>query len=146
MRLEAIVGAGVLVLVAFLLFSARLFVHIPLEDQAVYFARFTNVGGLTVGADVKISGIKVGIVKSLKVDQDYQATASLAIDKNISLPEDTSAVIATDGLIGNKFVALQVGFDDSILKSGAEITSTKSAVNLEDLIDKFIIGAMSGGR
>lgn len=109
-------------------------------------ARFNNVGGLAVGADIKINGIKVGIVKSLAIDENYQAKAELLMKDNIKVPSDTTAAVSTDGIMGNKFISLDTGFSEETLGAGSEIESTRSAVNLESLIDKFIVGSTSKGK
>lgn len=141
--LEAIIGAVVLVIAGFFVYFAFSSSGEKISHGYVLCAKFQNVGGLAVGADVKINGIKIGIVKSLSIDENYQAKAELLIKDGIKVPQDTSAAIATDGIMGNKFISLDTGFSDDMLPANSEIESTKSAVNLEDLIDKFIVGSVS---
>jgi phospholipid/cholesterol/gamma-HCH transport system substrate-binding protein len=139
--LEAVIGAVVLIIAGFFMFFAYTTSGEKINDGYSLVAYFDNVGGLVAGADVKINGIKIGIVKSLTIDENYQARAELRMKDSISVPVDTVASVTTDGLMGNKFVALSPGFDKTMLKNGEEIESTRSAVNLENLIDKFIVGS-----
>jgi phospholipid/cholesterol/gamma-HCH transport system substrate-binding protein len=141
--LEAVIGAVVLIIAGFFMFFAYTTSGEKINNGYVLLAYFDNVGGLTVGADVKVNGIKVGIVRSLSIDENYQARAELLIKNSISIPVDTTASVTTDGIMGNKFIALYPGFDKAMLKGGEEIESTRSAINLENLVDKFLIGTAS---
>ncbi len=143
--LEAIIGAVVLVIAVFFIFFAYTTSGEKITKGYTLTACFSNVGGLAVGADVKINGIKVGIVQSLKIDENYQARATLLIKNEIQVPTDTTAAVTTDGIMGNKFVSLVIGFSNQMFKNGEEIESTRSSVNLEDLIDRFIVGSVAKG-
>jgi phospholipid/cholesterol/gamma-HCH transport system substrate-binding protein len=68
----------------------------------------------------------------------YFAVLTLSVDNSVKLPTDTSAKVASDGLLGNKYVALTPGADEKILAAGGEITHTQSAINLEDLVSRYI--------
>lgn len=144
--LEAIIGAVVLIIAGFFVYFAFASSGEKINDGYILTARFNNVSGLAVGADIKINGIKVGIVKSLTIDENYQAKAELLLKRNILIPSDTGAVITTDGLMGNKFIALEIGFSEETLAPNSAIKSTKSAINLENLVDKFIAGSISNGK
>jgi phospholipid/cholesterol/gamma-HCH transport system substrate-binding protein len=143
--LEAIIGIVVLVIAIFFVFFAYTTSGEKISSGSAFVACFDNVSGLAIGADIKINGIKVGIVKDLKINEGYRAEATLLLKNGINLPEDTTAAVVTDGIMGNKFISLIIGFSDKMLTNGQEIESTKSSINLEDLIDKFIIGALSKG-
>lgn len=107
-------------------------------------ARFENVGGIQSGADVRIAGVKVGSVTGVKVDpQTYQALVSFTVQGDVKLPADSSAVISSGGLLGGSFLGLSPGGDDALLKDGQTVTITQSAVNLEDLLGKFIFNVGS---
>ena len=74
------------------------------------FARFDQVQGLVVGGDVKIGGIKVGTITGLALTPEtYEAEVSLAVDRGISLPQDTSARIESEGLLGGQYLSLEPG-------------------------------------
>jgi phospholipid/cholesterol/gamma-HCH transport system substrate-binding protein len=105
-------------------------------------ARFADVGGIAPGASVLISGVPVGKVESLDLDDRYNAIATLRIRKGVLLPSDTMAAIRSSGLIGEKHIALSPGSEDSLLQPGETITDTESSVNLESLISRFAFGGV----
>lgn len=104
-------------------------------------ARFTNVGALSVGAPVKMAGVAIGSVQSVQADPvKLDALVTLAIDKKYNqIPDDSSAAVFTSGLIGSQYVALQPGGSPDVLKDGDEMILTQSAMQLEDLIGKFLV-------
>lgn len=104
------------------------------------FANFDEIGGLKARAPVVIAGVKVGQVDSIVLDKDFRARVQLDLRGNLQLPTDTSASIMTSGLLGDKYVSLQLGGADQYLKAGDEITFTESSVILERLIGKLIHG------
>ncbi|HYZ61848.1 MAG TPA: outer membrane lipid asymmetry maintenance protein MlaD [Acetobacteraceae bacterium] len=107
-------------------------------------AEFTNVGSVGPGTDVRVSGVKIGSVTGLRIDpQSYQAILDFTVRSDLKLPEDSSAVISTGGLLGGSFVSIAPGGSDKILKDGGTITITQSATNLEDLLGKFIFNVGS---
>jgi phospholipid/cholesterol/gamma-HCH transport system substrate-binding protein len=109
----------------------------------VLFADFDQIGGLKPRAQVEISGVKVGQVESITLNQDYRARVRMALRSNLELPVDTSASIVTAGLLGDRYVSLQLGGEEKTLKPGDDIRFTQSAVMLESLIGKFIYGSES---
>ncbi|MBM7130229.1 outer membrane lipid asymmetry maintenance protein MlaD [Dyella mobilis] len=110
-------------------------------------ADFTNVGALSVGAPVKMSGVAIGSVASIKADPTkLDAEVTLAIDKKFSqIPDDSSAAIFTSGLIGSQYVAIQPGGSPNSLKDGDQLVLTQSSMQLEDLIGKFLVNGSSSG-
>ena len=110
------------------------------------YASFDQTGGLKPRAPVVISGVKVGQIDAIDLGTDYRARATLELDKKLELPTDTTASIQTAGLLGDRYVALQLGGDDKMLKSGDEITFTESAVILERLIGKLVHNAPSAEK
>lgn len=102
------------------------------------YATFDQIGGLTARAPVVVSGVEVGQVSSIGLDEDLRARVELDLDPSLELSVDTSAAIMTEGVLGNKFVALEPGGEEELLKSGDEIAFTESAVLLERLIGKFV--------
>jgi phospholipid/cholesterol/gamma-HCH transport system substrate-binding protein len=109
------------------------------------YASFDQTGGLKPRAPVVISGVKVGQVKAITLGKDFRARVELDLDASLKLPTDSSASIVTAGILGDRYVSLQVGGDDQILKSGDTITFTESAVILESLIGKFMYGRTGEG-
>jgi len=106
-------------------------------------SRFSNAGGIHPGCSVLLSGVTVGRVEGVKMDpSDYSAIVTLRITSLLKLPTDSMASVKTSGLIGDKYIALAPGADDSILKPGDRITLTESAVDLESLIGKIAFGSV----
>jgi len=107
-------------------------------------ASFDNLGGLASGADVRIAGVKVGTVGAARIDpKTYQAVLTFTVQPDVQLPTDSSATIASGGLLGGAFLSLSPGGAEAMLKSGQAITITQSAVNFEDLLGKFIFNVGS---
>lgn len=105
-------------------------------------ANFSQINGILPGQDVRISGVKVGSVLKTELDhQTYLAKVTLGIADDIELPTDTVAKISSEGLLGGKFLALEPGADDKMLRDGDKIEYTQAAVNLEEMIGKFIFSA-----
>jgi phospholipid/cholesterol/gamma-HCH transport system substrate-binding protein len=106
-------------------------------------ARFANTGGLNKGSTVMLGGVTVGRVEGIRLDPaDYSAIVDMSIMREVLLPADTMASIKTSGLIGDKFVALAPGAEDSVLKPSERIVMTESAVELESLISKMAFGSV----
>jgi phospholipid/cholesterol/gamma-HCH transport system substrate-binding protein len=102
-------------------------------------ASFQSVEGLVQGSDVMIGGIKVGLVSKLAIDpKTFQAKAELTLNDEIKLPADSSAMIASSGLIGGKYLSISPGGAEEVLKNGDRIEYTQSSVNFETLLGKYI--------
>lgn len=110
-------------------------------------ARFNNVSGIARGSDVRLSGVKIGVVKSITSDfERYEAVVTMAIDEGAPLPDDTDARISTDGLLGGAYIALEPGASlDYVATDGTgEIIYTRGSVDLLTLFASFASG--SGGE
>lgn len=102
-------------------------------------AKFDNIGGLKPRAPVKSAGVIVGRVKDISFDdKSFQALVTLELDQRFSFPSDTSASILTSGLLGEQYIGLSAGGDAKNLAAGSKISSTQSAVVLENLISQFL--------
>ena len=108
------------------------------------YAGFSNIGSLKVNAPVKVSGFVVGRVTNITLNpKTYQAVTTLTLNSDYKFSTDTTAQILTTGLLGEQYIALQSGADDSFLKDKDTISITSSAMVLEDLIGKFMTGSTS---
>lgn len=109
-------------------------------------ARFDNIGGLKVRSPVKMAGVVVGRVGAITYDDEtYEAVAELMIfDTFRRIPADTTANIYTAGLLGEQYVSLEPGGDDTYLADGDEISLTQSAVVLEQVIGQFLYSKAAG--
>lgn len=102
-------------------------------------AKFPRVDGLSRGADVRLSGIKVGTVVDQRLEPEtFLAVVRVNIDSSIKLPIDTVAQVASEGLFGGNFVALVPGGDDKTIPPGGEIRFTQPPVNLVQLLGRFM--------
>jgi phospholipid/cholesterol/gamma-HCH transport system substrate-binding protein len=102
-------------------------------------AKFGSVSGLKPNSRVEMSGVQVGKVVDIHLEpESYEAVVQLKIDKEIVLQEDVIASIRTAGIIGDRYVNITPGGLDDLLADGDKITETESAINLEDLLSKYI--------
>ncbi len=108
-------------------------------------ATFDEIGGLTTRAPVVISGVPVGEVTAIALDEDLRATVELDVTTGLELPIDTSASIRTSGLLGDQFIALEPGGEDELLKRGDVLSFTESALNFEKLVGTLVHNAGLGG-
>lgn len=146
--IETLMGALVIfVAVTFIFISYKSGnVSSPINNSYKLTAKFREVGSITIGSDVRVGGIKIGSVSNQSLDpKTYMAMLELSIKDTISLPKDTTAAIVGDGLLGGKYLALQPGGDEVLLKNGDEIKYTQDAVNIEQLIGKFAFGSVGKG-
>lgn len=140
---ETVMGAVVLVTaVSFAAYSYQNTDVKPVDGYTVQ-AKFSSVDGVSMGSDVRVGGIKVGVVRSMSLDpKTYQAVMNLEVREDVQLPTDSSASIASEGLLGPKYVSLEPGAMDEFIEEGGQIEYTQASVSLESLIGKFIT---SGG-
>lgn len=102
-------------------------------------AKFDNIGGLKIRAPVKSAGVVVGRVSSIALDtKTYQAVVRLDMEKGFLFPLDSSAKILTSGLLGEQYIGLEAGGDDTNLANNGTIQYTQSAIVLESLISQFL--------
>lgn len=102
-------------------------------------ARFQSISGLTQGAYVEMAGVKIGSVDLISLDPERKvAVVNMKIQKDVVLSEDVIAAVKTSGLIGDKYIRLSPGGSDVTLKDGDEIVETESAIDIEDLVSKYI--------
>lgn len=115
-----------------------------LGDNFYYLqARFQNATGVKKGAQVEIAGVPVGQVDSITLDRQKQmALIKMKIQKGIQVTDDVIASVKTAGLIGDRFIKLSPGGSDKILKSGDTITETESAIDIEELVSKYVFGGV----
>jgi phospholipid/cholesterol/gamma-HCH transport system substrate-binding protein len=113
------------------------------DNHYPVYARFQSVSGLKPGAFVEMAGVQIGKVDSISLDQETKvALVRLNINKDVALSDDVIASVTTAGLIGDKYIKLSPGGSEEVLKPGGQITETESAVNLEELISKYVFGGV----
>lgn len=136
--IEAVIGGVVLVIASFFVFFAYTTSGEKIDNGYTLTARFDDVSGITPGSDIKMNGIKIGIVKSLVIDKDYLASSQMLIKREIKIPSDSTFAITTDGIIGSKFIAVDPGTSEAYFKDMDEVGNTRSSINLEGLLNKFL--------
>ena len=142
-RINVEVAVGLFMVVGFVCFawmSVRLG-DIGLFDKPTYqvSARFGSVSGLKPGATVEIAGVHIGKVETIHLDpKTYEAIVTLAIEEGVVLQEDVIASIRTAGIIGDRYINIAPGGLEETIADGGTIEETESAINLEELLSKYI--------
>lgn len=145
--IETVLGAVVLVVAGFFLIFAYKSADLRKVEGYTVTAAFSSIAGLSAGSDVRISGVKVGTVTSLTLDRTtYQALVHMSIDPGIKLPKDTSALVASESLLGGKFLAVEPGGDDQMIAEGGRIEYTQSSPGLEQLLGQVIFSLQNVGK
>ena len=143
------VGIFVLIgLVAVLFLALKSANLLSLSFESVYrlTAKFDNVGGLKSRAAVKSAGVVVGRVDSITFDdKTFQARVSMSMESRFAFPKDSSLKILTSGLLGEQYIGIEAGADANSLRAGDVISSTQSAVVLENLIGQFLYSKTAEG-
>ncbi|MEZ5830385.1 MAG: outer membrane lipid asymmetry maintenance protein MlaD [Dongiaceae bacterium] len=144
--LETVLGAVVLVVAAWFLYLVYSQTDVSADTGGYQLQlRFDSGGSTPIGTDVRIAGVKVGSVTDQHFDpKAYQAVVTIEVDDTVKLPKDTSAVVTSDGLLGDNYILLNIGGDTEMLAPGERIRNVQGAINLADLINKFVVGTNSG--
>ena len=136
---ETMMGLLVLVIAGLFLYFAYSVADLQAVKGYTLTARFLKVGGLNVGADVMINGIKIGTVVGQHLDPDsYDAEIKMSIASDVKLPKDSLATISGNGLMGNKFIKIEPGKSKDLLVDGDVINNTKDFKTLEDMVGEVI--------
>lgn len=134
--------------ILFLALKAGNLLTLSFDSGYTVSARFDNIGGLKRQAAIKSAGVVVGRVSSITFDdKTYQALVELKLNKGVVFPKDSSAKILTAGLLGEQYIGLEPGYQETNLAEGDTIKSTQSAIVLENLISQFLYSkAADGGK
>ena len=145
--IETIMGLVVILIAGLFLYFGYKVSDLQVVKGYEVTGKFLKVGGLNVGSDVRINGIKVGTVLSQYLDdEDYLAIVKLSISSDINLPVDSFAIIAGDGLMGDKFVKIEPGNSKEFLKDGDVIVNTKDFKTIEDMVGEIIFMVTDNGN
>jgi phospholipid/cholesterol/gamma-HCH transport system substrate-binding protein len=139
-RRELFVGTlTALVLIAVFAMTARANRR-ALDDPSLFHlsAEFGRADGVHVGSPVRISGVPVGSVSAMKLDDHFRALVTMQLTQSFDLPDDSSALIQTDGVFGAKFIELTPGGSDTLLKAGGRISYSQDSVIIESLIERIV--------
>ncbi|KAF0185835.1 MAG: Mce-related protein [Nitrospirae bacterium] len=105
-------------------------------------ATFAKAGGIKAGAVIEIAGVEIGKVRSIGLDEQYQAFVQMVIKPDVRLQEDAIASVRTKGLIGEKYIQISPGGSDIMLSHGGKIRETESAIDIEEIISKYAFGSV----
>ncbi|HWD27788.1 MAG TPA: outer membrane lipid asymmetry maintenance protein MlaD [Rhizomicrobium sp.] len=106
-----------------------------------------RVDGLATGTDVRLSGIKIGAVSGLTLNpKNYLVTLHMDIRNDIQIPDDSSLMVTSSGLLGGSYLSITPGGSDAMLKPGGRITNVQGSVDLMGLVGRFIGGGNNGGQ
>ncbi|SIO11470.1 phospholipid/cholesterol/gamma-HCH transport system substrate-binding protein [Rhodovulum sp. ES.010] len=109
-------------------------------------ASFRSAEGVSVGTDVRLAGVKVGTVTDLTLNPEtFRADARFTVDDGVALPDDSAALVASEGLLGGTFVELVPGGSPFELEPGDEVLDTQGAVSLISLLMKFVTSSAEEG-
>ena len=141
---ETLVGAFVIAVSAIFLSYGYSVSDMSPKSGYKLIAEFDRIDGLTVGSDVRMSGIKVGTVIDQELNkQNFYATVTLSINDDIELPDDTSAKITMEGLLGGNYVSLTPGGGFDLLNDGDEISYTQGSVDLIGLVSQAMFSTQN---
>ncbi|MDK9708800.1 MAG: outer membrane lipid asymmetry maintenance protein MlaD [Desulforhopalus sp.] len=136
---------------SFMLIGFGAFVYLALQLGEVPFLRqgstyvlraeFDNVSGIKKGAVVQVAGVTVGEIDTIALSDSETALLSLRLENTLKVPVDTIASVKSQGIIGDKYIQLNLGGDEKLFKPGDIIRETESSVDLESLISKFAFGS-----
>ena len=140
--LETVMGAIVLLTAVAFVSLAYEAANIRGTDGYELEAEFGATGGLSVGDDVRISGIKVGRISQQELDPvTYAARIVISLDEQIRIPADSSARITAASLLGGNYLELIPGADEDMMQPGEVIYDTRDPVSLTDLLGKAVFSA-----
>jgi len=137
---ETILGA--IVIIVAIVFGFKLYEQFNINNQSknyIVYALFNNSGGIKKGADVRMSGVRIGKILDVNLDnENYKAKIKMEISDKIGLSKDSIVEIASDGFIGGKYVRIISGTDTKLIKQNSELENTKDIVSLEQMLGKLI--------
>lgn len=137
---------GALALLFLALKSANL-LQLNFENTYRVVARFDNIGGLKPRAAVKSAGVVVGRVAAITFDdKTFQASVAIDMESRYAFPKDSSLKILTSGLLGEQYIGVEPGGDPKNMAAGDVISTTQSAVVLENLISQFLFSKAADGE
>lgn len=143
--IETIMGGAVILVAAVFVVFAFSATGISTVDGYQVHARFDNAAGLSPGTEVRMSGVKIGSVVSQELDPEtFFADVTMSIDSKVKLPQDTSARIVPEGLLGGNYVMLEPGGAEETIENGGSIQYTQGAINIVDLVGRLIFSGDEG--
>ena len=144
---ETAIGAVVIIIAAAFFF----FVYSTTDRSTAgtgyrVIAAFDNIGGVNVGTDVRMAGIKIGSVVAEELDPEtFQARVTMMIDPKLKLADDSTAKISSEGLLGAPYISLEPGGGEGVIPDGGEIQYTQGAVDFWKLVSESMFNKPATG-
>ena len=136
--IESILGLLTLVLaISFLL----KFIDVNTDNKSTYNlrAKFLKAGGINIGNDVKMRGVKIGVISGVSLDKDYFAVVDFKVYENIKIPKESNVKVVSDGILGNKYLSISPNGDFvDLLSVNEEIKNVEDYESIEDQVSKII--------
>src|SRR4051812_25382289 len=144
---ETLIGAAVVaVAIAFLAFGYLRTGSGSLSGYEVN-AKLSKVDGLSVGTDVRLSGIKIGTVTALTLDpKNYLVTVHMNIRDDVKLPTDSSVLVTQAGFLGGQYLSITPGGDDKMMTAGAYFENAQGSIDVMNLVGRFATGANTSNQ
>jgi len=102
-------------------------------------SNFFDIGDLTVGADVKTKGVKIGEVIEISLDRNsYMAIVKSSLNYDLKIPLDSVFKIANNGFIGSPYIEVTMGINEQYYQNNDLTENNVDAVSLEEIINSFI--------
>lgn len=137
---------GFFVIILTVVFSIYFYKNFNRKTDKNYYnlyAIFSNIEGINLYSKVKLGGMEVGEVEDLILDGNYKIVLKLKIKNSFRIPTDSVLKISTSGIIGNKYLKLEAGGEDEVFLNGGYFQFTESAMDLEDMISRFMLNKIS---
>ena len=136
---ETFIGAIVIILAISFLFYSFSITDNNAEGTYKIKATFNRIDGIQIGSDVRLSGIKIGSVAKSSLNQTtYEADLVLVIDDSIYIPDDSSAKITMDGLLGSNYISIEPGGSDIYLTENDYLLYTQGSIDLIGLVGEAL--------
>jgi phospholipid/cholesterol/gamma-HCH transport system substrate-binding protein len=144
--IETLMGAVVLVVAAMFIVLAYSAANLRASTGYEITADFNKIGGIKVGSDIRVSGISVGSVTALELDPaSFRAVVTMTLDESYTFTEDTTAAIASEGLLGGNYIELVPGGSPDMIEPGGNIEYTQDSVDIVQLLGRFIFSVEKAG-
>jgi phospholipid/cholesterol/gamma-HCH transport system substrate-binding protein len=144
---ETLIGAAVIAIaVLFVVFVYRTTGSASVGGYEVV-AKLSRADGIAVGTDVRLSGLKVGTVAAMTLDdRSYLVVVHMNINADVKIPDDSSLMVTSSGLLGNSYLSISPGGSDKMLPPGGAIKNTQGAIDMMGLLSRFVNGGVGGNE
>ena len=144
---ETLVGLAVVAVAGiFLVFSLQQRSEAAPQNSYLLTAKFNKIDGISPGSDVRMAGVKVGAVTDIKLDpKSYKADVTFTMKNGIQVPDDSTAQVVSDGLLGGAYLGIMVGGSFDYIKPGGQVEFTRGSVDLLTVLSEVAQSAAGGG-